>query len=82
MKNDQAWQATRPHQKQKEKKKQNPTDKSDFAVIKNIIMTYIFNEIDEKMKNFTKELEYINKSQMEIPKLNNTVTEVKNSRGY
>lgn len=45
-------------------------------------MIHIFNEIDEKMKNFTKELEYINKTQMEIPKMNNTVTEVRNSRGY
>lgn len=48
--------------KTKGKQKQKPTDKSDFAVIKNITMTYIFNERDEKMKNFTKELEYINKS--------------------
>lgn len=68
--------------KTKGKQKQKPTDKSDFAVIKNITMTYIFNERDEKMKNFTKELEYINKSQMEIPKPNNTVTEVRNSRRY
>lgn len=49
------------HTKNKNKK-QKPTDKSDFAVIKNINMIHIFNEIDDKMKNFTKELEYINKT--------------------
>lgn len=62
--------------------KNKPSDKSDFAVIKNINMIQIVNEIAEKMKNFTKELEYINKTQLEIPKLNNTITEVRNSRGY
>ena len=42
----------------------------------------MFKKIDEKMISFTKELESINKSQMEILKLNNAITQVRNSREY
>lgn len=44
---------------------------------------YIINmKTDEKMMIFTKELESINKSQMEILKPNNAITQVRNSREY
>lgn len=44
-------------------------------------MIPIFKKMDDKMKNVTEELEYINKSQMVILKLNNAKTEDGNSRG-
>lgn len=49
---------------------------------KTLNMFYMFKKIDERMENWTKELEYINKSQMEILPLNNAKTEVRNSEGY